>query len=359
MEVSDLLLEKYKIVVRPRGSSFQADFKVNGKRRQLSRKKREDAIEAALVALGVRASAPSSDGVTRYDNVEVLLKKGTNRKETLEYAFLRACKRKWNDDQKDSAKTRRTAARVLDYFGWKTHPREITSFAVAEFCDYMSDRGKTGSTINRHLSCLSVILRNAAVIGVINTLPYIERAKEGKRRDRFFTDKEEAAMIKYMAETGRTDYADFIKLGIDTGCRTGELLRLCWGDVAEDFQSILLRDTKNGEQRRVPLLKRSAQVLKRRKANLGGTGFFDNVFRGMTQDKLSWHWNIMRRDLGYADDPCFVPHVMRHTCTTRMAARNITSDKMMEWLGHKSPSMVKRYTHMNVTHLQDVRKVMD
>ncbi|OOE87031.1 tyrosine-type recombinase/integrase [Salinivibrio sharmensis] len=350
---------KHKIVVRKRGNSYQADFKVDGKRRQISRKTEEEAKQAALEALGVKEKAPEKTGITRYENVELLIKQGTSKKNTLEYAFIRACKRKWNDDQKDSQKTRRIAMRLLDYFGWKTHPKEITSFAVAEFCDEMIDQGKSGSTINRYLSCLSVIMRNAAVVGVIDSLPYIERAKEGKRRDRFFTEKEEAAMIAFMEDTGRSDFADFIKLGIDTGCRTGELIGLCWGDVADDGQSILLRDTKNGEQRRVPLLKRSAKTLRKRKATTEATGQHDKVFSTMTHDKLSWHWRIMRREPGFANDPCFVPHVMRHTCTTRMASRNITSGKMMEWLGHKSPAMVKRYTHMNITHLQDIRKLLD
>ncbi|OOE32861.1 hypothetical protein BZG05_12925 [Salinivibrio kushneri] len=312
-----------------------------------------------MEVLGVKEKAPEKEGITRYKNVELLIKQGTSKKHTLEYAFIRACKRKWNDEQKDSVKTRRMAIRLLDHFGWKTHPKEITSFAVAEFCDEMVDQGKTGSTINRYLSCLSVMLRNAAVVGVIDSLPYIERAKEGKRRDRFFTEQEEMAMIKFMENTGRKDYADFIRLGIDTGCRTGELIGLCWGDVADDFESILLRDTKNGEQRRVPLLSRSAKALRRRQSLAGEARKHTQVFKGMTQDKLSWHWNKMRRELGFENDPCFVPHVMRHTCTTRMASRNITSDKMMEWLGHKSPAMVKRYTHMNITHLQDVRKLLE
>jgi integrase len=46
----------------------------------------------------------------------------------------------------------------------------------------------------------------------------------------------------------------FVRLVLATGARRGELLKLTWADVGLKAGSILLRETKNGEDRRVPLI---------------------------------------------------------------------------------------------------------
>ncbi|WP_097356356.1 tyrosine-type recombinase/integrase [Candidatus Enterovibrio escicola] len=67
----------------------------------------------------------------------------------------------------------------------------------------------------------------------------------------------------------------------------------------------------------------------------------------------------MRMALGYKDDPEFIPHVMRHTCVTRLAMNNTPELKMMLWLSHSTPTMVKRYAHLNINHLADAVTLLE
>ncbi len=143
--------------------------------------------------------------------------------------------------------------------------------------------------------------------------------------------------------------SDFIIMAIDTGCRTWELQKLEWRDVMENCSHIMLRDKKNGQTGRVPLLKRSADIMRERKER-----GLHMPFEGLSGTKFINNWKKIRTALGYKYNPECILHVMRHTFATRLAMHNTPELKMMLCRGNLTPSRVKRYAHLNVNHLEDV-----
>ncbi|WP_150149384.1 tyrosine-type recombinase/integrase [Candidatus Enterovibrio escicola] len=332
----------YNIRVRMRGTSYQADVKIEGKRKQVSSKTHGDAVKKALHLLAVSLESPIKAAVRASTRSE--------RAGTLGAGYKRACVRTWNSDiQKDWKSSRKRAEEILDFFGWHIAPSEITAVKLCTYADYQMDiLGRAGSTINKSLSKLRVVLKHCVSLGHCQYIPLFPWCKIDKGRTRFFSLEEERMIVNWFQVNKRALIADFVIVAIDTGCRTGELQKLEWRDVMEDCSHITLRDTKNGQTRRVPLLKRSADIMRERKER-----GLHMPFEGLSGAKLTKNWKKMRTALGYKDDPEFIPHVMRHTCATRLAMNNTPELKMMLWLGHSTPSMVKRYAHLNVNHLAD------
>jgi integrase len=63
-------------------------------------------------------------------------------------------------------------------------------------------------------------------------------------------------------------------------------------------------------------------------------------------------WARVREHLGMTDDLQFVPHMLRHTCATRMSGRGVSMAIIKEWLGHRGVSTTLRYTHFSPTDLR-------
>ncbi len=81
----------------------------------------------------------------------------------------------------------------------------------------------------------------------------------------------------------------------------------------EDCSHIMLQDTKDGQTRRVPLLKRLADIMHERKER-----GLHMPFEGFSGAKLRNNYKKMRTEIGYKDDPEFIPHLIESLCQKRL-----------------------------------------
>ena len=83
----------------------------------------------------------------------------------------------------------------------------------------------------------------------------------------------EVAMLIRLAQAHTPHLADFIELGVQTGCRKQELLGLEWDRVDFDNNRFYLegQHTKSGKRRSVPLNDRARLVLERRRFFVSNT----------------------------------------------------------------------------------------
>lgn len=112
-------------------------------------------------------------------------------------------------------------------------------------------------------------------------------------------------------------------------------------DVDLSRGSLLFRQTKNGEDRVVPLVGEALDLLRMRPQ--GGGKVFPHDIRKA--------WETARRR---ADLENFRWHDLRHDCASRMAASGASLLDIQFVLGHKTPAMSLRYTHMNDQRMRDV-----
>ncbi|MDF1607720.1 tyrosine-type recombinase/integrase [Hoeflea sp. YIM 152468] len=222
---------------------------------------------------------------------------------------------------------------------------------IATYDDILIDRlvnhfreiDNRNSTINRKLSALYRLLRKAERSGQIARLPTYLRLRERNSRVRFLTAEEEAAM--FGAIGARNVHHELLcRFLVDTGARIGEALALKWGDIHNNTATFWV--TKSGKSRSVPLTDRAAQALDAARA-FGGSG----PFAAISYPNFKYNWNQARKDNRFAGDPHMVPHILRHTCASRLVQAGIDLRRVQTFLGHQTIQMTLRYAHLATNDL--------
>jgi integrase len=132
--------------------------------------------------------------------------------------------------------------------------------------------------------------------------------------------------------------------------RRGEILRLKKSDVVlGDLGGFIsLKDTKSGDNRKVPLTKELTEFFKQViKSDSGSEYIFVNN-KGKPFSDISQSWEEACRRAGI-DDLRF--HDLRHTFCTRMAHEGVSPFAIMAIVGHKDAKTAKRYTNLTNEHL--------
>jgi integrase len=211
----------------------------------------------------------------------------------------------------------------------------------------LRQRGNSNATINRKMAALSKLLRKAHKMGDIHSLPEFRRQKEGAGRIRFLEPDEEDRLFAAIRYRCKDSYRLSLFL-VDTGCRLGEAIGLIWNDVQETRVSFWL--TKSGRSRSVPLTRRAAETV-RKPAFVPGERPPKGPFAMLTQPQFRAVWNDAKADVGLGSDVQVVPHVLRHTCASRLVQGGIDLRRVQMWLGHQTLSMTMRYSHLATNDL--------
>jgi integrase len=119
---------------------------------------------------------------------------------------------------------------------------------------------RTGATMNRYKAALSAAYQGRDRSRMVRAQgqprrPVSAVAKESSHRfGRSLEDDERGAPAGRLRPSTWPGLGVFVRVALATGARRGELLKLEWRDVDLKAGSILLRDTKNADDRRVPLI---------------------------------------------------------------------------------------------------------
>jgi len=203
-------------------------------------------------------------------------------------------------------------------------------------------RGNSNATINRKMAALSKLLRKAYKMGDIHSLPEFRRQKEKSGRIRFLERDEEDRLFAAIRDRDENAYRLAVFL-VDTGCRLGEAIGLIWNDIQETRVSFWI--TKSGRSRTIPLTARARQVLMPPGDGPRGKG----PFAMLTQPQFRAIWNEAKVEVGLGSDEQVVPHILRHTCASRLVQGGIDIRRVQMWLGHQTLAMTMRYAHL-ATH---------
>ncbi|PRD51095.1 tyrosine-type recombinase/integrase [Phyllobacterium myrsinacearum] len=204
----------------------------------------------------------------------------------------------------------------------------------------LRERGNSNATINRKMAALSKLLRKACKMGDIYNLPEFRRQKERQGRIRFLELEEEARLFSAIRAKCEDSYRLSIFL-VDTGCRLGEAIGLNWNDLQGSRSTFWL--TKSGRSRTVPLTRRAHDVTQIPRGRLKGP------FAMHDQPRFRAIWNEAKAEVGLGADDQVVPHILRHTCASRLVRGGIDIRRVQIWLGHQTLQMTMRYAHL-ATH---------
>ncbi|MDB5764202.1 MAG: site-specific integrase [Herminiimonas sp.] len=184
-----------------------------------------------------------------------------------------------------------------------------------------------------------VIAANEWGIVLPNGIPRTKRPSLPRGRDRRVTPNEVGQLV---ANTQSCELKIIIQLAVETGMRRSELLRMRWEHVSLTRCSVYLPHTKTGKPRTVPLSSRAVHLLESMNAAESGP-LFNLALDSVTQ---AFKRAVKRAGLG---DLRF--HDLRHEATSRLFERGLNVIEVARITGHKTLSMLDRYTHLDVQHL--------
>ncbi len=272
--------------------------------------------------------------------------------EELMVGYLRARR------HKRSAATDLFRARALREHLGGAVMQEISPARLRVYIEARRDEGVTDSTINREMALLS------AAINYANTewewaLPNPVRGRllaEPEGRVRWISREEANRLLDAAKKALRVPFlAEFIALGLYTGCRKEELLGLEWSrvDLRENLIHLEAQHTKAGRRRSVPLCQGAREALLRQAS-----------FRAQKCPAAPWVFvksNGQRvvdirdafaracRDAGITD---FRPHDLRHTCAAWLVTDGAPLAEIRDLLGHSTIMMTERYAHLAPENLR-------
>lgn len=222
---------------------------------------------------------------------------------------------------------------LLDFPGFSTFSQEMLDQLIGK----LRKRGNSNATINRKMAALSKLLRKAYKMGDVHSLPEFKRQKEKAGRIRFLDRDEESLLFSEIRAHSEAYYRLCIFL-VDTGARLSEGLNLRWGDIHKDRVTFWV--TKSGRSRSVPLTQRALAAIE------GSDRRYSGPFAEIDQQRFRVAWHNAKDAVGFADDKDVVPHVLRHTCASRLVQGGIDIRRVQMWLGHQTLTMTMRYAHL-------------
>ena len=135
--------------------------------------------------------------------------------------------------------------------------------------------------------------------------------------------------------------APMIEFAIETGMRRSEILKLRWCDVDLENGFASLYDTKNGEDRRVPLTKTSRNIL-------SALQHRDGKIFPISADCVRQAWERTRQKANIKD---LRFHDLRHEAVSRLFEMGMSVAEVALISGHKDVKQLFRYTHLNPTNI--------
>ena len=240
---------------------------------------------------------------------------------------------------------------IFQYLPRSTPLDKVDGPAIDRLVTGMKRDDKKGGTINRKLANLRVLLKDAVDNKRLMAMPAgIRREPEGNARERVLTPEEEQAALRFFEHTGRDVSGHLFTFLLYTGMRVGEALSLDRKHVRGRQATVHHTKAKNKNTRTITLVSKAEAAWKAVCALTNSPTPFQAVMPYWT---FRDHWAALKDHLGVSDDPEFVPHMLRHTCATRLVVAGVPLPHVMKWMGHKSMQVTLRYTHL-VPHDLDV-----
>lgn len=212
-------------------------------------------------------------------------------------------------------------------------------------------------TLNSYLETLSAMLTVAVrEYGWIqhNPITNLRKKKLNNQRTRVLSEKELEAFFEAVRADKNTYLLPAVMLSLSTGGRKTEIMSLKWSDINLKEKRVTFRETKNGDTRSVTLSSDAILAIQEhgKVRKIDCEYVFPNRRprwkAGEAQNPKPWEdiTSAFRRARSKAKLKDFRWHDLRHCVASYLLASGATLGEVGKILGHRSPSMTWRYSHM-------------
>jgi integrase len=217
------------------------------------------------------------------------------------------------------------------------------------------------STANRYLAAFSRALTIAMKEwGWLDDTPMrkVSKPSEGKGRNRLLSIEEKNRLLQACQTSPNIHLYPIVSLALLTGMRFGEIVNLRWEDINYDGKTITLEKTKNGERRVLPLTPAVERIFTLCRQMDIPTGLVFKPSSPTNRSGLVDIRNVFVKVLKEAGISDFRFHDLRHAAASYLAMNGATQGELMAILGHKTPTMTRRYAHYSQKHVATLMERM-
>ncbi len=249
--------------------------------------------------------------------------------------YAKVNKRSWRDDKY------RLDASMVPYFG-KLELQDITPLEIEKYRARRLEEKVSKSTVNREITILKKMFNLAIDWNFAKQNPVLKIklfSEKNTMKERILLDEEEG---KLLAEC--PGYLKPILIAaLNTGMRRGEILNLEWAQVDLAKRTILVKNTKSGKDRLLPINETLYSALSRlRSHDRKGTWVFPNPATGKPFTEVKKSFKEACKRAGITD---LRFHDLRHTFASRLVIAGADIITLRDLLGHFSVRVTQRYTH--------------
>jgi len=234
---------------------------------------------------------------------------------------------------------------ICSIFGDHTNIRHIRTRELDDLVNVLRGRGLVDGTVHRYLATFSAALRWAHKREIIDGMPFVPWPDQSKPREHILTPDQSAALFKELERASGQAHLIY-RILLSTGMRIGELLGAKEEHLDLDAGIVRLVDTKNGDNREVPV---PAELLKEWSMAFATGGF-------MSYRQLNTISHRAGKVVGLSFK--LTPHVARHTAVTRLEAAGVGLKTIGRLVGHRSIKTTARYAHPSTESLKSAVKVL-
>ena len=268
-----------------------------------------------------------------------------------------------------SAKRNKVSIKMLmPYFKGKLigsiHPFQMEQYKKAR-----REEGRSPATVNRDIACLRNMLNMAVEWKYlqVNPIARVKLLTEDNEVMWVLSPEEEVRLLGECDKRPqkRKYLRNLVEFALYSGMRQSEIFNLKQVNVHLKKSFLLVTDTKNHENRTVPLNDTLRDILKRHLEEPG-----EYVFTNHKGKKLSTltntYWKAIKEaglirweeKAGEMIKTRFRFHDLRHTFGSRLGMNGTDLKSIMEIMGHKTAKVAMRYQHPSPDHkLKAVRNL--
>lgn len=221
--------------------------------------------------------------------------------------------------------------------------RKLTSKTLAQFRDNRIHDGLRAAQYDlvliRHM--LKIATKEWGITMPINPVDQITVPNGIKRRERRLQIGEWQLMEEASCACKNPYTWPMIKFAVETAMRRSEILNLKWNDIDTTLQIASLCNTKNGDNRQVPLSREALHILQTLPLR-------DKVIFDTSDLAIRQSWDRLMRRAGIED---LKFHDLRHEAISRFFELGLSTQEVALISGHRDPRMLARYTHLKAQNV--------
>lgn len=251
------------------------------------------------------------------------------------------------------------AVRACSCLDITAHPASVTMERLDAMVSTLQESGKANGTIRNMLSCVSVMLKRAHRMRLIQELPLMPEARTlplPESRDLVLDDAWVLQVIDELEDHTQKDLVYFLW---KVGCRVEEAISLPWSRVSFQRKRITFIKTKTTRPRQIPISDDIEELLLKcaerdRRGPFMKTTY--NTFYYQYKQKIGSAVSraVMRLQLDPIVEEQWCIHTLRHTCCSNLALHGASAVQIQQWAGHTNLSTSQRYIHASAIDLEEL-----